>query len=158
MPRVNTFPRELLFLCRMKLCWDGCSWLMPLGTALPGITHGATAPYCQPQVWGPHLNCSPASHGSKWESGHTKSISQRYGSHFPRHGSAPIHSTRNRAAANMQAAPKDKFVARFFSLHPSFFPLENSNCIDFVFPKRLSGQLEFEAVFTSKLPQAALTC
>lgn len=72
-------------------------------------------------------------------------------------GSTPIHSSRNRAAVNMQAAPRDKLVARFFSLYPSFFSIRNSDHIYFAFPKSLSGQLEFEAVFTSKLSQAALT-
>lgn len=58
---------------------------------------------------------------------------------------------------NMQAAPKDKFVATFF-LFILLFSIRNSDRVYFVFPKSLSGQLEFEAVFTSKLSQAALTC
>lgn len=57
---------------------------------------------------------------------------------------------------NMHAAPRDKLVARFFFLF-ILFSIRNSDHIYFAFPKSLSRQLEFEAVFTSKLSQAALT-
>lgn len=128
-------------------------WLMPLGIALPSITHGATAPWqlswCEDHKSTAHQHCMD----QKQDSVNTNSITVPT-SHTM---NAPIHSNRNRTAVNMHANSKYKFVASFLSPHLSFFfPTRNSDLIYFVLPN-LSRQQEFEAVFKSRFSQAALT-
>lgn len=97
-------------------------WLMPLGIALPSITHGATAPWqlswCEDHKSTAHQHCMD----QKQDSVNTNSITVPT-SHTM---NAPIHSNRNRTAVNMHANSKYKFVASFFSSSSFFFfsPLE----------------------------------
>lgn len=97
-------------------------WLMPLGIALPSITHGATAPWqlswCEDHKSTAHQHCMD----QKQDSVNTNSITVPT-SHTM---NAPIHSNINRTAVNMHANSKYKFVASFFSSSSFFFfsPLE----------------------------------
>lgn len=97
-------------------------WIMPLGIALPSITHGATAPWqlswCEDHKSTAHQHCMD----QKQDSVNTNSITVPT-SHTM---NAPIHSNINRTAVNMHANSKYKFVASFFSSSSFFFfsPLE----------------------------------
>lgn len=97
-------------------------WIMPLGIALPSITHGAIAPWqlswCEDHKSTAHQHCMD----QKQDSVNTNSITVPT-SHTM---NAPIHSNRNRTAVNMHANSKYKFVASFFSSSSFFFfsPLE----------------------------------
>lgn len=97
-------------------------WLMPLGIALPSITHGATAPWqlswCEDHKSTAHQHCMDQNQDSV----NTNSITVPT-SHTM---NAPIHSNINRTAVNMHANSKYKFVASFFSSSSFFFfsPLE----------------------------------
>lgn len=97
-------------------------WIMPLGIALPSITHGAIAPWqlswCEDHKSTAHQHCMDQNQDSV----NTNSITVPT-SHTM---NAPIHSNRNRTAVNMHANSKYKFVASFFSSSSFFFfsPLE----------------------------------
>lgn len=97
-------------------------WIMPLGIALPSITHGAIAPWqlswCEDHKSTAHQHCMD----QKQDSVNTNSITVPT-SHTM---NAPIHSNINRTAVNMHANSKYKFVASFFSSSSFFFfsPLE----------------------------------